>query len=205
MRAGDETRPTGTTIPCAQVIPTSTSETSYLIRETDGILVHLEEILGPSAGFPSAFGSTTKQRARVFDIVSLLHEAMTWYGVYLVNSDPNSLSWSGLAREEWSDHTAGYAKRKHDALLEKLEKWIEDDAIGGEGRSLVGEDADCTIANFFLLAVVEYSGTAWVGEHEVLKGWCERARGQQWWIGVEGLAKMERDGLNNCGVLYTGE
>ena len=146
---------------------------------------------------------TTEQRARVFDILSLLREATTWFGLNLVNSDPASLSWSGLAREKWSEHTAEYAKGRHDALLGKLEKWVEDDVRRGE-RSLVGAGAEGTVADFFLLAVVEYtavaSGRDWIEGHKVLGEWCERAKVEKWWVGIEGLAGMERDGLKVCGV-----
>ena len=88
-------------------------------------------------------------------------------------------------------------------MLGKLENWVEEDVRRGK-RSLIGEEAEGTVADFFLLAVVEYtavaSGRDWIKGHEVLREWCERAKGEKWWAEIEVLSGMERDGLRTCGV-----
>lgn len=144
-------------------------------------------------------GSNPEQRARSRDIVSLLADATLAYGLYLMNSDPSTLSWSGIAQSDWSAQTAAHARKRHSFLLSRLEEWVEEDVIGKRCLSLAGEGTSVTIADFVLMACVEYNeenyGKDWVEDHGILRVWVERVKGEGWCVGKEELRRLEMEGF----------
>lgn len=193
---GLEARPPGTSVPALRI--TYADGTTFWINETNAIMEYFEEVFSVANGYPDLRGTTIQQRARTRDILSLLSDAITWSSVALVHSDPNTMSWSGLAKDEMSESAAKHARGKFHMLLSRLEARIQGDIIGNKSQSLSGDGTDVTLADICLMAEVEYMqemyGLDWVAEHGLLRVWCDRRKGQSWVVARNALQEVEKTG-----------
>jgi glutathione S-transferase len=192
-KEGHEVRPAGTTLPCLRI--KKPGQEPFFICESMAIMEYFEELFGCKA-YPDLRGSTLEQRSRTSDILSLLQEAIVWYGVACLHGDPSTLLWSGMKTPQSSSASAD-AKMRHHKLLSKLEKWVGDGITIEGWRSLSG-DTEVTLADLVLMATVEfaehwYAGEwrDWIAEHGVLRVWCERAKEQPWFVTKEELEEMD--------------
>lgn len=189
---GFESRPAGTSVPLMRL--SYADGTHFFIHETSSILEYLQEIFPDG---PDIRGETVHQRARSRDILSLLSEAIVWYGVEVFHSDPNTASWSGLKVEDQSPAAAAHGRMKVGALLGKLEGWVRDDVKGKGGVSLVGGE-QATLADLALMAPVDYFaekfGTEWIKGYGVLGMWYGWMKEQDWVVGGKSLAEVEEKG-----------
>ncbi|KAH3944004.1 hypothetical protein HBI56_034110 [Parastagonospora nodorum] len=189
---GLESRPAGTSVPLMRL--SYADGTHFLIHETSSILEYLQEIF---PGGPDIRGETVHQRARSRDVLSLLGEAIVWYGVEVFHSDPNTATWSGLRVEDQSPAAAAHGRMKVGTLLDKLEGWVREDVEGKGAVSLVGGE-QATLADLALVAPVEYFrekfGADWIKGHGVLETWYGRMKEQDWVAGGKKLAEVEETG-----------
>ncbi|KAH7081434.1 hypothetical protein BKA63DRAFT_599777 [Paraphoma chrysanthemicola] len=203
---GHEARPADSSLPVMRVKDGDRTET--WIRESSSIMEYLEEVfthegaVGEGVSSVDSRGTSLHQRARTRDILSLLSDAIIWSTVAMIHSNPATTFWSGLTRADMSPATAAHAQKKFDALLSKLERWVERDVVVRKTNSLSGEGADVTFADIALMAQVEYMhemyGLDWVAEHGVLRVWWERAKGEEWVVKREALLEAERKGEWGC-------
>jgi glutathione S-transferase len=196
-RPGLEARPANTSLPVLRI--TYADGTGFWIRETNAILEYFEEeVFSVANGYPDLRGSTIQQRARTRDVLSLLSGAIIWSSVELVHSDPKTISWSGLKQDEMSASAAVNARGKFDGLLSRLENWVQGDVISSGSKSLSGAGEGVTLADLCLMAQVEYMremyGMDWVGEHGVLRVWCDRTKGEVWVVSRDLLREVEETG-----------
>jgi hypothetical protein len=93
---------------------------------------------------------------------------------------------------------AADAQKRFHRLLSKLEEWVEKDIVKGGSQSLSGEGGGVTLADIVLMSSVSYAedhyGKDWVEEHGVLRIWCERAKGCEWYVRAERLRECEERG-----------
>jgi glutathione S-transferase len=198
-KPGYKERPESTSLPCLAIEQPGSE--LFFIYESTAILEYFEERFGARDGYTDLRGSTIEQRTRTRDIISLLGDVIILHAQNLIHSDPSSLSWSGLKREDWSAAAAAdAARRKHD-LLSKLEDWALTDIIKGETPSISGKGAEATLADFVLMAMIQYhedyfGGKDAIAGHGVLRLWCERAKQQPWFIHFAGLKRLEDGGFD---------
>ena len=189
---GLEPRPDGTSVPLMRL--SYADGTHFFIHETSSILEYLQEIFPDG---PDIKGETAHQRARSRDVLSLLSEAIVWYGVEKFHSDHNTASWSGLKVEDQSRAAAAHGKMKVGTLLDKFEAWVREDVEGKGGVSLVG-GGHATLADLAHMAPVEYFGEKfgadWIKGYEVLEMWYRRMKKQDWVVAGKGLAEVEDKG-----------
>ena len=197
LKANDkyEQKPEGMSLPCMRIENGEEGGTEY-VHESLAIIAFLEEVL--PRGSQDIMGSTPLQRARTHDILSVLSEAILWTSDALMHSDPNTLFWSGLTESTMSASTAKDAKKRFDRLLSKLEGWVEDGVIRGGMQNLSGQGASVTLVDIVLMTSVCYAedfyGADWIEDHGVLRIWCERAKGAEWWVSAEALKECEVSG-----------
>jgi glutathione S-transferase len=188
-----EPRPQNTSLPIMRI--ESDDKKVLWIRESAAIIEYFEEVFGVEKGYRELRGETVQQRARTRDGVSLLNDVMVWSTVGMVHSNRATVSWSGLSEEGMSGSAAHHADGKVDALLKRLEGWIEEDGKGC--RSLSGEGGDVTVLDVVVMSmeyIREVYGEDGLGGNEVLKGWWEKLRVAEWVVGKEELKKVEESG-----------
>ncbi len=139
-----------------------------------------------------------EQRARTRDILNLLTETNIWYVVWLINTVPSTIAWSGITAEQMNATAGEHADKKVDALLSRLESWVEQDVVVDGAKSLTGKGVGVTLADVVLMAHVEYALMMYeidaVAEHGVLRIWCERAKKERWFVESEELKKVDHGG-----------
>jgi glutathione S-transferase len=196
-REGYEERPEGMSLPCMRIEHREGGERVEYVRESLAIVGFLEEVFR-GEGCGNIMGNTPSQRAHTTDIISLLSDATIWSSTALIHSDPNTLSWSGLSASNMSASAAADAQKRFHRLLSKLEEWVEKDIVKGGSQSLSGEGGGVTLADIVLMSSVSYAedhyGKDWVEEHGVLRIWCERAKGCEWYVRAERLRECEERG-----------
>ncbi|KAJ4299587.1 hypothetical protein N0V90_004833 [Kalmusia sp. IMI 367209] len=96
-----------------------------------------------------------------------------------------------------SASATAHAQTKLRSYLAKLERWVRRNVEGG-AKSISGDGADVTLADIALMAMVQYMkesyGRNWFRDYRLLRQWCERAKGEKWYVGKEELVKCEEDG-----------
>ncbi|KAJ8117755.1 hypothetical protein OPT61_g1131 [Boeremia exigua] len=186
---GFETRPKDATLPILRISRKNGEET--WIRESLSIIQYFEELFPASDGWPDLQGVSMEERAQVTDVLSLLGDVVHWSLIYLINSDQTTTRWSGLSEESISSSAAAHAKGKRQFYLDRLQKWLETDALRITERM--------TIAGVVLLAQVEYHEmiykTDWIEGHTVLGQWIERMRGEEWYVTNRALKDVEDQGV----------
>lgn len=197
-KPGYEALPEDTSLPVMRVQSRHSDgvDRNIWIRESLGIMTYLNDVFSPENEFPNFNGETSLQRARTSDIVSNLTDATLWSLIKLIHSQPSTCSWSGLKEDQLSPSASAHGEKKFHALLGRLEKWVEDDVVRKETKSLTGEGADVTMADVALMAQAEYMremyGIVWLEGYGVLKGWWERVREEEWVVKREMLDEVER-------------
>lgn len=183
---GHESRPPNTSLPIMRI--THPSGREVWIRESLSILEYFESLFLPLSGFPNLLDANLEQRAQTGDILSLLNDAMHWSLISLINSDPQTMFWSGLKEEDMSKSTAEHAEGKWQFYLERLEQWVQDDSGAVVKRE--------TLAGLVLLAQVEYHqmmyGADWIEGHGVLREWVERMKKKEWYVASQVLKGVEK-------------
>ncbi|KAK3680787.1 hypothetical protein LTR37_021067 [Vermiconidia calcicola] len=108
------------------------------------ILEYLEDVYGPESGTPDMRGSTTEERAKVRDCLSVISEATDTFGLYVHNA---SKILDGMEEQDRGAATVALKRTHH--LLSLLEKiadpngpWL---ASAGEGPTIVDCVAMSTI------------------------------------------------------------
>lgn len=179
---GYEGRPKDTSLPVLRIAHADGGET--WIRESVSILEYLEELF-PN---PSLLGKNAAEKAQTRDILHLLSDAMHWSLIRLINSDPQTTSWSGLSKDEMSESAAAHAEGKTKFYLDRLESWVQSDGGAAMGTT--------TIAGIALLAQVEYHemmyGDNWIAEHMVLGKWVDGMKEHEWYIESEVMKGVEQ-------------
>lgn len=196
-KSGYEARPPNTSLPCLRVEKPDTSP--VYIHESVAILEYFEELFGKEEGYTDLRGKTPEQRAKTRDVLSLLNDAVFWGGLQLMHSHEYTLTWSGMKREQQSASSATDAKMRKDYYLSRLEGWVQEDIINKEDLSLSGQGTGGSLADFVLMAMIDYNdeiyGRDFVEEHGVLRVWWERARGAGWYVDKKGLKRLEESNL----------
>lgn len=195
-KPGYEPRPDGLSLPCMRVEQPDGS--LFWVRESLAIIGWLEDVFGKEKGYDDIRGNRLEQRAKTADIMSVFADAMSWSGTSLIHSDLSTLSWSGMSQDQMSASAAVDAKRRFHLYLSRLEGWVESDVIGKETKSVSGEGANVTLADIVVMTMVMYTEDAykkdWLEEHGVLRVWCERAKKEAWFVGIEELKRCEEGG-----------
>lgn len=197
-KSGYEERPKGSSLPCLCIDKPDAER--FFVYESSAILEYLEELFSSREGYVDLRGKTIEQRIRTRDIISLLGDVILFHGQHIINTEPSSLSWSGLKREEWSSVSAARAVGRKHQLLSKLEDLVFTDIIREETPSISGKGAEATLADFSLMAMIQYhedyyEGKDVIAEHGILRLWCERAMQQTWFINFARLKKLEDEGF----------
>ncbi|KAF2726982.1 hypothetical protein EJ04DRAFT_517543 [Polyplosphaeria fusca] len=203
-RPGDEPRPSGASLPCLRIEPPNASPT--YIYESTAIAEYFEELFAGQGRGGDMVGEGVVQRARTRDIVALINDAIVFSGFHAYNTSEQTLAFSGMKKEEMSEGNARFAVMRGSRMMGKIESLVKEDLEKG-CRSLSGEGQGGTLADFAVMAVVDYMesqyGTSILdtfGGCGVLKRWCEEARGQSWFVGTEECAKLEKEGFEGLFV-----
>ncbi|KAF2794268.1 hypothetical protein K505DRAFT_324905 [Melanomma pulvis-pyrius CBS 109.77] len=197
-----EERPAGTSLPFLRL--QKPGEEPFYIYESMAIMEYFEDLFASEGGYPDLRGNTLEQRARTRDVLSLLADATFWQGLSLMHGDASTLSWSGMTADQMSATAAQDARARHYRLLSKLEKWVGDGIVKKGWRSISGEGVEVSLADLVLMTAIQYAeesyGQDWIEEHGALRVWCERAKGEAWFVEREELERCEKEGFEGLFV-----